>query len=404
LADTLRTPARKVVKVNFNGGDDHYFSGPDVVRFTEPMTSWPDFFVGLLDRHAVDAVVLFGQMRDMHRHAIDLAKARGVTVYVFEEGYIRPDYVTLEVGGVNAESSMPRDAAFYLAQDVAPLPAPEPTHQEFGRVVGIAATYGWACWQGRARYPHYVHHRNMNPVAEPLRWIRGTYWRKWYCHWKERAVLPMLTTPANSGRYFLVPLQVYNDSQIRCHSKFMDVAEFIAHVIESFAQHAPKNKLLVLKHHPMDRAYNNYDFMIRELAREWGVTDRVIYIHDQHLPTLLRHACGVVTINSTTGLQSLFHGTPIITLGECFYAIPGLVSQLELSEFWHNPGRVDRKLFMKFRNYLIHSTQLNASFYADTPGLDFHAQPSKRAVSAADPLLTEAQNSACSTSTFPTLK
>lgn len=43
---------------------------------------------------------------------------------MFEEGYFRPDYVTLEKQGVNAFSPLPRQADFYLEQaDNLPEPA-----------------------------------------------------------------------------------------------------------------------------------------------------------------------------------------------------------------------------------------------------------------------------------------
>jgi capsule polysaccharide modification protein KpsS len=47
----------------------------------------------------------------------------------------------------------------------------------------------------------------------------------------------------------------------------------------------------------------------------------------------------VVTINSTTGLQSLYHGTPVVTLGDCFYAVKGMVHAGPLAAFWRQPGR-----------------------------------------------------------------
>ncbi|WP_338073070.1 hypothetical protein [Halochromatium salexigens] len=34
---------------------------------------------------------------------------------MFEEGYLRPDYITVEEGGANRFSSLPRDPAYYRA-------------------------------------------------------------------------------------------------------------------------------------------------------------------------------------------------------------------------------------------------------------------------------------------------
>jgi hypothetical protein len=75
----------------------------------------------------------------------------------------------------------------------------------------------------------------------------------------------------------------------------------------------------------------------------------------------------MVTINSTTGLQALHHGKPVITLGECVYAVEGLVHAGPLDLFWRNPGSVDMQLFYRFRHHLIQQSQLNASFYARVP-------------------------------------
>src|SRR5690606_38559616 len=111
----------------------------------------------------------------------------------------------------------------------------------------------------------------------------------------------------------------------------------------------------------------NYARDIERSAKAHRVANRVLYIHDQHLPTLLKHARGVVTLNSTAGLQALFHQTPVHTLGDCLYAVRGLVHEGPLDDFWKAPGKVDMNLYLRFRNYLVRNTQLNASFYGDAP-------------------------------------
>jgi hypothetical protein len=119
----------------------------------------------------------------------------------------------------------------------------------------------------------------------------------------------------------------------------------------------------------MDRAYVDYAADIQALRQRFDLGDRLRYVHDLHLPTLLQHARGVITVNSTVGLQALYHGTPVITLGESVYQVPGLVYDGELADFWQAPGEVDRPLYERFRAHLIASSQLNASFYAERPAL-----------------------------------
>lgn len=403
LAGTLRAHGQQVWKVNFNAGDDWFFSGEQVIRYRDPLDQWPARLRRLIAELRLDAIVLFGQSRSMHQAAIEEARALGVTIFVFEEGYVRPDYVTLEVGGVNAASPIPRDPAFYRELNAEPLPTPQPTGQSFSAVAGAAITYSLARSIGHPRYPHYRHHRSIAPVRQGLKWANGA-WRKWWYRFTERAMQDFLAAPEQHKRFFLVPLQVYNDSQIRRHSHYKDVGTFIHEVLVSFAQHAPAEQLLVLKHHPLDRPYNDYTRLIAVEAERLGITDRVHYIHDQHLPTLLKHASGVVTVNSTTGLQALYHGTPVIPLGECMYAIEGLVHPGPLDSFWANPGPVDAELFQRFRTYLVRETQLNASFYAEAPGLPSITESNRRRASSLDIPSAAPQAASWSAPTGPTLK
>lgn len=403
LAGVLRTHGQQVWKVNFNAGDDRFFRGDKVIQFCDAMDQWPERLRGLIEELRLDAIVLFGQSRQMHQVAITEAEAAGVTVFVFEEGYVRPDYVTLEVGGVNAASSITRDPAFYRALNTEPLPPPEPTGQSFSAVAGAAIAYSVARALGHERYPLYRHHRSIAPIKQGLKWANGA-WRKWFYRFTERSMQGFLSSRAQHKRFFLVPLQVYNDSQILRHSRYKSVAEFIHEVLVSFAGHAPADQLLVFKHHPLDRPYNDYTQFLAREAKALGIADRVHYIHDQHLPTLLKHATGVVTVNSTTGLQALYHGTPVIPLGECMYAIEGLVHPGPLNSFWSDPGPVDVELFHRFRNYLVRETQLNASFYAAAPGLPSITDSNRRRAAASEMASVAAQAASWSSPTRPTLK
>jgi capsular polysaccharide export protein len=164
--------------------------------------------------------------------------------------------------------------------------------------------------------------------------------------------------------FFLVPLQVYNDSQIRMHSPWRRIEDFIEWTVHSFAEHAPLDSVLVFKHHPMDRGHTDYASTIEACATRYGASGRILYIHDAHLPSLLHRCIGLVTVNSTTGLQALFHRVPVIALGRCFYAKAGLTYQGPLDAFWNDPGAVDMRIYLQFRSYLIRVSQINLSFYA----------------------------------------
>jgi capsule polysaccharide modification protein KpsS len=368
FADELTGRGVEVTKLNFHAGDGFFFNDRRAVAFRGRAEAYPAFLEQLLSERRIEGIYVFGDGRPFHRVAVQLARKLGLKVYVFEEGYLRPDWITLEEGGVNGYSSMPRDPAYFRAF-AAKHKAPE-GHGHVGKTFGIGAVYATllalAATNSFFRYPHYRHHRSINSWYEMSLWMWGAF-RKYLYRFRERKVLPELMRTYNK-RYFLVALQVYCDYQI-VHSRFESMEQFIEEVVRSFAQHASPEHVLVLKHHPMDRAYKQYSALIKQLGERYGVSARLRYVHDLHLPTLLRRAIGAVMINSTVGLQSISYGTPVKVLGDAIYDMPGMTHQGTLDEFWRAPGQVDDELYRAFRTYLLRTNQHNGSFAQRLPGV-----------------------------------
>jgi capsular polysaccharide export protein len=365
--DLLRSGA-SVWKVNFNGGD-WLFYPTGSIAFRQALDDWPRFLEAFLDRHAVDTIILFGDCRPIHRVARSIAKRREIHLWVFEEGYIRPDYVTFEHSGVNGNSKISTSHLKGAGRSLSPPHSFKVTHAYWLSVLW-ASLYYLAATLGKPFFPHYRHHRPLS-ILEAGPWLRGVGRRIFYAI-KERGVLDRLTGPL-SKKYYLVPLQVHNDSQISAHSDFGSVAAFIQMVVTSFFDHAPPNTFLVFKHHPMDRAYTDYTQVLKQLCQDRDAADRVIYIHDLHLPSLLKHAIGSVVINSTVGFSSLFYRTPVKVCGRAIYDLEGLTFRGSLDEFWRASRNlsVDRLLFNSFKSFLIETTQLNGSFYSRLPASTF---------------------------------
>ena len=95
-----------VRRLAFNGGDILFALGQpfEVVRPREE--SYEAAIEAIIHQGPADAVILFGDERPIHRAAGEAAKHLGVPVFCFEEGYLRPDYITFERGGNNANSSL----------------------------------------------------------------------------------------------------------------------------------------------------------------------------------------------------------------------------------------------------------------------------------------------------------
>lgn len=360
LATDLRNAGAEVHKVNFNAGD-WFFYPRGALNYRGTMEAWPGWLEEQLRRLGIDVVFLFGDCRPIHQAARARATKLGVEVWVFEEGYVRPDYVTLERFGVNGFSNLPRVSDAYR-QELPAVPAKHSVGNAYWHMVRAGCLYYTIGALGKPLFPHYEHHRDLT-LSEAIPWVRSA-WRKLWYRWKERGLEARLTTYF-SHRFFLAPLQVYNDSQVTVHADMSGVEHFIVNTVRSFAHHAPKETMLVFKHHPMDRGYRSYSRHIRNAARAAKVSHRVMYIHDQHLPTLLNHARGVVLINSTVGLSALHHGTPTMACGNALYDMHGLTYQGRLDDFWAAAprSRPDHALYRRFRHHLIAKTQLNGSFY-----------------------------------------
>ncbi len=370
LAADLRAVGAEVFKVNFNAADWLFYRGGLNYRGTP--AAWPEVFEQLVMQWDIDVVLLFGDMRAVHVQAHAVASRLGLEVGVFEEGYFRPNHITFERHGVNGRSRISRLPRDYRSEPPS-LPKTQPVGNAYWHMAWYSFLYFAVGALGRPWFRLYVHHRPLS-LWEGLPWMRSIWRKQWY-RLLERGIQAKLSG-TEKGNFFLVPLQVFNDAQITSQSEFFTVARFIDHVMYSFAAHAPKKALLVFKHHPMDRGYTDYGRAIRRLVATTGLQGRVLYIHDQHLPTLLDAARGVVVVNSTVGLAALQHGAPTKVCGSALYALPGLTFAGSLDMFWKQArsAKPDRDFFARFRGHLIARTQLNGSFYKPVLGLESVSQ------------------------------
>lgn len=366
LDTQFRKQGAYTYKICFNMGDVLFSHRDNTTHFTQPPKQWRYFIEQFLQEHTIDKIFLFGDCRYYQKIAREVAYGYGIDVYVFEEGYIRPHYITLEKFGVNGYSTLPRERAFYEALPSKRIPTPKHAQQSKMSMVLSASAYYAISNLFHRRFPHYIHHREFSAIKELFHGIRGIF-RKGLYTITEKKYLSLLTHTL-SKQYYFVPLQTHNDFQILQHSSYRSIEKFIIEVLESFSKHAPKESYLLFKHHPVDRGRKNYKSFIEEQAQLLGIAHRVMTVHDVHLPTCLKHALGTVTINSTVGLTSVGYGIATITLGDAIYDIKGLTNKgVALRKFWHNPKKPDASLYKKFHHYLVKTTQLNGSFYGLMP-------------------------------------
>jgi capsular polysaccharide export protein len=337
-----------VHRINLNGGDRHDWP-EGAVDFCGRSATWPMFFDRFVREHAITDLVLYGDCRPMHLAAHRLAKLRGVEIHVFEEGYIRPDWMTLEPDGVNGHSTLERDPALLRAKARAlpPLPSLPPITASFGRRARDSYWYYHRVVTGRFRFPFYRSHRKGMIIVEGLGWIRK------FALSRRRAAQAQVTLATVACKpFFLFPLQLTGDYQIREHSPFGTMMTAADYVLDSFAQCAPADAHLLVKEHPLDCGFHNWRSFLQRRAKALGVADRVHHIEGGDLARLARDTQGMVCVNSTSGTLALAAGKPVIVLGDAIYDVPGITHQGHLDRFWDAPQAPDMELYDAFRRVL----------------------------------------------------
>lgn len=362
LADHLRSLGHTVHKINFNSGDVVYWAPRKAYYFRDELSALPGFFETFWLKHAITDQILFGDCRPVHKPAINRAESFGIRTHVFEEGYFRPFWITLEREGVNSHSLLPRDPDWF--RDVGKrLPAPV-APSAFQSPFSIRALhdvlYNVAGLSNPVFFHRYKRHAPDPAMLEYAGYIKRFLKLKLMKSQDNENIAQLLR---RKTMFYLLPLQLSCDTQITHHSNFANMVEVIEQVMQSFSRHAPSTAWLVIKIHPLDAGLFNYDKAIQQLAPYYNLTGRVLYLQSGDLNLLLKYAAGTVTVNSTVGGLALSLNCPTIALADPIYNLPGLTFQGGLDAFWADASRPDAELFRCYSKTIIHTTQINGGFY-----------------------------------------
>ncbi len=366
LGQMLRRTGAQVWRVGFNRGDRAFW--PDAQSFIPYRgrpEDWPEAVAGLLARHQITDIVLYGDTRPVHSAAIRAARTAGARVHVFEEGYLRPHWVTYERDGANGHSRLMQmsvaDMQAALARAEMDQPEAPARWGDMRQHIFWGALYHWFVLAGFWDFRNFRPHRDLTVWQEFLLYCRRLVllpvhrWDRMLAEYRIR----------NGGfPYHLVLLQLEHDASFRMHSPFATMAEFMEVVIAGFAQGAAPHHHLVFKAHPLEDGRAPIARDMRQIAARLGVGDRVHLVRGGKLAQLLNHARSAVTVNSTAGQQVLWRGMPLKTFGTAVYAKPEFVSAQSLPEFFARPRRPDARAYRDYRHYLLETSQITGGFYS----------------------------------------
>jgi capsular polysaccharide export protein len=219
-----------------------------------------------------------------------------------------PGRITLDPAGVNAEGSVPQDPGFYTA-----WAGTDPTRTgDTWRAMGTGMT------------------------ARPSR----------------RADVGQGGDPLPDAPFLFCPLQVPDDSQVTLFAGWTGGMAGFLRALGTAARHLPPGWHLRLKEHPSARQ------PLAPLIAPLLASGRVVLDNDTDSFAQLTASRGVVTLNSSMGLQAFFHDKPVVVLGRAFWSLPGVAlhtaNQTALNAAFADPDALtfDPAARARFMNWL----------------------------------------------------
>jgi len=363
LAKALERRGHRALRVNFCLGDALFGMGQAAVSYRGSFEDWPTFLADLIHREGITDVLYYGDRRPYHLEAAKVADALGVRSYVYEFGYLRPDWLTLERGQMTSGSHFPVDPDL-IREIGAKFDRPDLTAR-YSSPVAIELfheiVYNLSSYFLHVLYPRYRADRYYNPILEYLTGIPRQLRLSAYAR-RANAIVDGLLRDKTG--YFLYPLQLQCDYQIRHHSPFRHQSDAIDFVLRSFAAHAPERDHIVFKCHPLDNGGEGWPDHIARTATRLGIASRVHYIDGGNLELLLKTARGCVLINSTVGMHAISLGCPLNVLGTAVFDIPTLSDPRPLDDFWTAPLKPDAPLADALLRAMAGTIQVKGSFFS----------------------------------------
>ncbi|MBO9432814.1 capsular biosynthesis protein [Ruegeria sp. R13_0] len=366
LGRMLRASGAQTWRVGFNAGDQAFwFDRKSYIPYRDAPVHWPEVLQALIAEKQVTDIVLYGDTRPIHANAVRIAKTRGITVHVFEEGYLRPWWVTYERDGSNGNSRLMSLDLDQMAQALSHSGGhapPPPSHWgDMRQHIFYGALYHWFVLFLNGRYRNFRPHRAL-PVSKEFR----LYFKRLMLMPFHRLQRSLATARVRSGAfpYHLVLLQLGHDSSVQSHSDYSGMCAFLEQMMEGFAKGAPAHHHLVIKEHPLENHREPLRRRVRDLAVRFGINGRVHYVPGGKLAKLLDDASSAVTINSTAGQQVLWRGIPLRIFGRAVYDKPELVSQQEVSRFFAAPELPDVEAYQLYRRFLLETSQVPGGYYS----------------------------------------
>nr|WP_253913225.1 capsular biosynthesis protein [Pseudoruegeria sp. HB172150] len=382
LADGLVADGHRVLKVNLCFADLVYWGRRPAVSYRGRYSKWAGWLRAYLQKEGVTDILYYADRLPYHADALEVGKELDIRCWAIEHGYLRPDWLTMEPEAMGALSTFPKDMAAIerLSEGVEPPDMVNRYSYPFSVEAFHEVTFGLLQAYGRPFYPLYYSDKIYWPAVDYIGWLGELAFER-----RRKREAERLEQWAVSGEvsYNLIAMQIQADYQIRASSKYTHLLEFLEEVFASFSRHAPSDRHLFIKLHPLDNGLERWFSKTARIAERFGLGDRVHVMKGGDLTILLRRSKGVVLVNSTVGLHALRHNVPTYVAGAAVFDVAGLTHQGDLNTFWIHPDAVDTKCFDAFQR-AITRIQIKGSFY-NPEGREVAIKEIRKRLSVDDP-------------------
>ena len=362
IADSLETRGVKTLRINLSAGDWMGWHDRRCTSYRGSLKAWPEWLRNYIEKHKVTHIVYYADRVPYHVAAAEVGAQAGVACLTFENGYLRPDWITLEYNGMSSHSMFPEDSQL-IRETGLKLPKIDrrPLYKyPFINEAVNEVFYNMSNVLFALAYPRYVRDKLYHPIIDYLSNIPRMALAS---RRNRRAYHVIDDIIATRLPYYVFPLQLQSDYQLRYNSQYDHIAEAAEEVIASFKKNAPSAARLVFKVHPLDNGMEPWSRILTTIAKKHGVKKRVFLVDGGNLEQLLKNANGALTINSTTGLHALRAGCPTKVLGIALYDIDGLTCQRPFDDFWRTGTPPDPELLDALERLLAASIQVKGCFY-----------------------------------------
>jgi Capsule polysaccharide export protein len=237
--------------------------------------------------------------------AIAAARKSKIKTVFFENGSL-PNTIAMDTQGINFQSSIPRNPDFYRSLII----------------------------------PHQPEEQKSQLVKRASR--------------KAVEEVPVKLP----DKYLFIPYQVFGDSQIIMFSPWINGMEQLTQLVIHSREQADQSLWLVFKEHPTCK--QDYSGFKKRILSSGS---NIIFANGNSTQELIEHSQGVITINSSVGIESLLLGKKVITLGQAFYNIEGLVLHadslpelvdcIKKVQTWHCDESLRNNFLFYLHEYLI---------------------------------------------------